>query len=249
MCLHTGWAAEEGVIYQQYGDDCQYDSGVRIRFHVSEVSNTRESERTAGARHAHSPAGPIDGQAREVFAVPGPVGTRTRGTHQLLRQGAGLAESADDVLGEIAPHLRAAPASPAVNLTDLETAIVAQLDELPRSVDDLIARTGLPAGSVLETLLVLELRGVVRQLPGQCFARAGRAVRTRAAAARAASKRRVARGARGSRRWSFSRWLLGGSDEARVGRSVRALSGGSVLRRAGSLRSRSLVARTSAPRT
>jgi DNA processing protein len=114
-------------------------------------------------------------QGREVFAVPGPVGARTRGTHQLIRQGAGLAESADDVLGEIAPHLRAAPASPAVNLTDLETAIVAQLDELPRSVDDLIARTGLPAGSVLETLLVLELRGVVRQLPGQCFARAGRA--------------------------------------------------------------------------
>jgi DNA processing protein len=112
-------------------------------------------------------------QGREVFAVPGPVGARTRGTHQLLRQGAALAESADDVLREIAPHLRAAPMPPAVSLSDLETAIVAQLDDLPRSVDDLITRTGLPAGTVLETLLVLELRGVVRQLPGQCFARAG----------------------------------------------------------------------------
>ncbi len=112
-------------------------------------------------------------QGREVFAVPGPVGVRTRGSHQLLRQGAALAEGADDVLREIAPHLRAVPAPPPPSLSDLETAIVAQLDDLPRSVDELITRTGLPAGRVLETLLVLELRGVVRQLPGQCFARAG----------------------------------------------------------------------------
>ena len=113
-------------------------------------------------------------QGREVFAVPGPVGARTRGTHQLLRQGAALAEAADDVLREIAPHLRArpAPADRAPNLSDLETAIVAQLDAVPRSVDEVIARTGLAAGTVLEALLVLELRGVVRQSPGQCFARA-----------------------------------------------------------------------------
>jgi len=111
-------------------------------------------------------------QGREVFAVPGPVGARTRGTHQLLRQGAALAEDADDVLREIAPHRRAPAVAPAAPLlSDLETAIVAQLDELPRSVDELIARTGLSAGSVLETLLILELRGIVRQLPGQSFAR------------------------------------------------------------------------------
>jgi len=115
-------------------------------------------------------------QGRDVFAVPGPVGARTRGTHQLLRQGAALAESADDVLREIAPHLRSAARPPAPSLSELETAIVAQLDALPRSVDELIARTGLPAGRVLETLLVLELRGVVCQLPGQCFARAGTTV-------------------------------------------------------------------------
>ena len=111
-------------------------------------------------------------QGREVFAVPGPVGARTRGTHQLLRQGAALAEDADDVLREIAPHRRTPAVAPAPPLlSDLETAIVAQLDELPRSVDELIARTGLSAGSVLETLLILELRGIVRQLPGQSFAR------------------------------------------------------------------------------
>jgi DNA processing protein len=112
-------------------------------------------------------------QGREVFAVPGPVGARTRGTHQLLRQGAALAENADDVLREIAPQLEPAalPAAPA--LSDLETAIVAQLDDVPRTVDELIARTALPAGTVLETLLVLELRGVVRQHAGHGFARGG----------------------------------------------------------------------------
>jgi len=112
-------------------------------------------------------------QGREVFAVPGPVGARTRGTHQLLRQGAALAEDAGDVLREISIHMESATsANSAPALSDLETALVAQLDNLPRSVDELITRTGLPAGAVLETLLVLELRGVVRQLPGQCFARA-----------------------------------------------------------------------------
>lgn len=126
------------------------------------------SERSGSLITAHTAVE----QGRDVFAVPGPVGARTRGTHQLLRQGAALAETADDILREIAPHLRAAPAPPAAHLSDLETAIVAQLDDLPRKVDELISRTGLSAGAVLETLLVLELRGVVRQLPGQCFARA-----------------------------------------------------------------------------
>src|SRR4030095_14686199 len=65
-------------------------------------------------------------QGRDVFAVPGPVGARTRGTHQLLRQGAALVENADDVLREIAPHLPAAPRPSAPALSDLETAIVAQ---------------------------------------------------------------------------------------------------------------------------
>jgi DNA processing protein len=116
-------------------------------------------------------------QGRDVFAVPGPVGVRSRGTHQLLRQGAGLVESAEDVLREIAPHLRVAatrPVLPAV--TPAEATLLAHLDETPRGVDVLIADTGLSAGAVLETLLLLELRGLARQLPGQQFARGGAAV-------------------------------------------------------------------------
>jgi DNA processing protein len=112
---------------------------------------------------------------REVFAVPGPVGVRSRGTHQLLRQGAALAESADDVLREIAPHLRSATRPVAPVLGAIEAAVLAELDETPRAVDELLGRTGLAAGALLETLLLLELRGLVRQLPGQQFARGGAA--------------------------------------------------------------------------
>jgi len=117
-------------------------------------------------------------QGREVFAVPGPVGLRSRGTHQLLRQGAALTEAADDVLREIAPHLRhgARPIAPVV--TALEASVLAQLDETPRAIDDLLGRTGLNAGGLLEILLLLELRGLVRQLPGQQFARGGTAQAT-----------------------------------------------------------------------
>ncbi|MGD9763396.1 MAG: DNA-processing protein DprA [Candidatus Binatia bacterium] len=113
-------------------------------------------------------------QGRDVFAVPGPVGARTRGTHQLLRQGACLTESAEDVLREIGPH-RTAPAGALarIALSSTEAAVLAALDETPRVVDDLIERTGMTAGALLETLLLLELRGFARQLPGQQFARAG----------------------------------------------------------------------------
>lgn len=116
-------------------------------------------------------------QGREVFAVPGPVGVRTRGSHQLLRDGAALAESADDVLREIAPHLRAAGTAPAPNVpvAGRDAAVFAQLDETPRGVDEVMARTGLSAGAVLESLLLLELQGLVRQLPGHQFARGGAA--------------------------------------------------------------------------
>ena len=115
-------------------------------------------------------------QGRDVFAVPGPVGARTRGTHQLLRDGAALVEGADDVLREIAPHLRVAarPAAPVV--AGVEATVLAELDETPRGVDELIERTRLSAGALLESLLLLELRGLVRQLPGQQFARGGAAL-------------------------------------------------------------------------
>jgi DNA processing protein len=109
-------------------------------------------------------------QGRDVFAVPGPVGERSRGTHRLLREGAMLAERAEDILAEIAPHMldRPVPAAPVV-LDAAECALLEHLLPDPLHVDALISRSGLPAATVLQTLLGLELKGAVQQLPGKHF--------------------------------------------------------------------------------
>ena len=122
-------------------------------------------------------------QGREVFAVPGPAGaTTSRGTHQLLRDGAHLAESADDVLEVLRPALATCVAgfsasqavtTPAPRLTPAEAPVYARLSTDPVGVDWLAAHTGAPMAQLLPVLLGLELKGLVRQVPGQQFVRVG----------------------------------------------------------------------------
>ena len=109
-------------------------------------------------------------QGREVFAVPGAVGARTRGTHRLIREGAKLTERAEDVLEEIAPQLlnRVASTAP-MELAPDELAIVEAMRHETVHIYAIIARSGLRPGPVLQTLLNLELRGAVQQLPGKYF--------------------------------------------------------------------------------
>jgi len=112
-------------------------------------------------------------QGREVFAVPGPVSERSKGTHKLIRSGAKLTECARDVIEEIAPQLLATQVTPSVRQRSLPLEarpLVELLRTQPLHVDELIARSGQPATQVLATLLDLELQGVVQQLPGKCFA-------------------------------------------------------------------------------
>lgn len=127
-------------------------------------------------------------QGREVFAVPGSVrNPLSRGCHALIREGAKLVESADDVLVELAPQLRAmldeavpdreTPDSLLETLPDppLEPELQGLLAVVgfdPVATDDLIARTGLPAQQVLSMLSFLELSGHVSSLPGGRYCRA-----------------------------------------------------------------------------
>ena len=114
-------------------------------------------------------------QGREVFAVPGPVGARSRGTHKLIREGAKLTERVEDILEEIAPRLldpRARP-QPLVELDDVETRVLAGIGGETRHVDELISASGLTASRVLDALLTLELKGVVQQLPGKHYTARG----------------------------------------------------------------------------
>lgn len=111
-------------------------------------------------------------QGREVFAVPGPIGARSRGTHRLIREGAKLTERVEDVLEELAPRLveRGPTAAPPVGLEGLESRVLACFGDETRHVDELITRSGLAASRVLEALLTLELKGMVQQLPGKNYA-------------------------------------------------------------------------------
>lgn len=113
-------------------------------------------------------------QGREVFAVPGPAGAElSRGTHRLLRQGARLVESAEDVIEELAPalgaRLAAARAQVQADLGESERRVLAALGGGALHVDEVVRRAALPASVALEVLLALELRGLVRQLPGMYF--------------------------------------------------------------------------------
>jgi DNA processing protein len=116
-------------------------------------------------------------QNREVFAVPGPLGVaRHHGPHRLIREGATLVTRPEDVLERIAPALvgRLAErrrAAVAAELTGAERALLDAVGE-GGHVDDVVRRAGVPVRTALETLLALELRGLVHQLPGKRFRRA-----------------------------------------------------------------------------
>jgi DNA processing protein len=118
-------------------------------------------------------------QGREVFAVPGQVDCRTaRGCHGLIRDGATLVESVDHVLEELGPLFEASTSangravrSPAeLQLGDIEQQVLAAVDasDSPSSVDidGIVAASGLAASQVLSTIGVLEMRRIIRRLPG-----------------------------------------------------------------------------------
>ncbi|MDR5708268.1 MAG: DNA-processing protein DprA [Armatimonadota bacterium] len=108
---------------------------------------------------------------REVFAVPGCVlNPRSRGPHQLLREGAHLAESAEDVLSLLGIPPRAPRTAPP--LREAEAALVALLEE-PCHLDELVRATGQHPAAVAALLVALEVRGIVRRLAGGRYVRAG----------------------------------------------------------------------------
>ena len=122
-------------------------------------------------------------QGREIFAVPGsPLDPRAKGTNRLIREGATLIESAEDVLAvlrpmlghgfaetarEVAPPLPI-PDSPALEaeIDRVRNAVIEGLGPAPVEIDELIRQSGAPAAAVQSVLLELELAGRCRRLPG-----------------------------------------------------------------------------------
>ncbi len=114
-------------------------------------------------------------QNREVFAVPGRVDDpRNQGPHGLLRDGARLVESVEDILSEL--RLTAEPPQSALpleepELTDDERRLWALLSQQPKHIDDLILESDVPPADVSATLMMLEIKGLAQRQPGNLFLR------------------------------------------------------------------------------
>ncbi|HEX4125538.1 MAG TPA: DNA-processing protein DprA [Tepidisphaeraceae bacterium] len=143
-----------------------------------------------------------DDHNRPVFAVPGRVDNPlSTGTHQLIRDGAVLAAKLEDILDNLGPLpaevtdapilstgqppaelAQATPAErgangeiPEIPLTESQVTLLAALDADAAAVDTIIERCGLPAHVVFQELTFLTLKGRVRRIDGQTYARRGKA--------------------------------------------------------------------------
>src|SRR5206468_3788134 len=119
---------------------------------------------------------------RQVFAVPGRIDSpRSKGCHELIKKGAKLCEGAEDILSEfeyLFPSTNRPPAPnetgmlPALPLSETEQKVHATLRrEEEISIDDVICQSGLPSSTVAVALLSLEMKRLVKQLPGKMFVR------------------------------------------------------------------------------
>ena len=118
---------------------------------------------------------------RQVFAVPGRIDSpRSKGCHELIKKGAKLCEGAEDILSEfeyLFPASNKPPSAnetgvlPALTLSDHEQKVYDALDGEPVPMDDVIRKSGLPSSTVSVALLSLEMKRIVRQMPGRLFLR------------------------------------------------------------------------------
>ena len=149
----------------------------RIISGLSLGSNVVEAAERSGAlitaRHATE-------QNREVFAVPGPIDSRTsQGPNRLIRDGAKLITSIEDVLEELGPLAHETqredgttvrvPAE--VMLNDVEQQVLQAIDPQGSLIDEVALNSGLPVHRVLSTIHVLEMRRLVRRVSGNRVAR------------------------------------------------------------------------------
>ncbi len=126
-------------------------------------------------------AGMANDYGRQLFAVPGRVDSpQSKGCHDLIKKGAKLCESAEDILSEfeyLFPPANRPPTPadtgtlPALELSAHEQTVFALLDTEEKSVDEVIRGSGLPASAVSVALFSLEMKRLVKQLPGKLFVR------------------------------------------------------------------------------
>ncbi len=118
-------------------------------------------------------------QSREVFAVPGPMTSATsHGTHRLIKDGARLVTSVEDILAELGlSPLEASlpPSAEPIRLPEAERKVFEALDaRAPRYIDAIAHQSGVAMPELAAALLQLELKRLIQQLPGRQFIRRGK---------------------------------------------------------------------------
>ncbi|MDI6731765.1 MAG: DNA-processing protein DprA [Candidatus Margulisbacteria bacterium] len=122
-------------------------------------------------------------QGREVFAIPGQIGIdQSKGPHWLIKQGAKLVETIDDVLEELNIEIHSkmtndklkmsnegVPAARHLNLSNEEKKIVGTLSLEPKHIDNIACETGMPIAQVSSLLMMLEMKKAVKQLAGKRY--------------------------------------------------------------------------------
>jgi len=119
-------------------------------------------------------------QGKDVYAVPGNVDDeRNRGCHALIKDGAKLVECAEDILEELGiaksgdDSGQVQLALPIESLKNEQERVIASLLSLePMQVDEIIEKSGFPAPMVSGTLTILEMKNIVRRVPGNAYVRA-----------------------------------------------------------------------------
>lgn len=139
------------------------------------VEAAQKSGSLISARYANE-------QGREVFAIPGSIhNPLARGCHQLIREGAKLVETVEDVLEELAPLLssvlnsnieKPAETAKSAPLMDKDQRMLLEaIDFEPTAIDSIIQRSGLTAESVSSMLLIMELNNFIASEPGGYYLR------------------------------------------------------------------------------
>ena len=116
---------------------------------------------------------------RQVFAVPGRIDSpRSKGCHELIKKGAKLCEGVEDILSEfeyLFPASNRPPSAnetgvlPALDLSENEQKVFYALDSEELTIDDVIRKAGLPSSAVSVALFSLEMKRLVKQMPGKLF--------------------------------------------------------------------------------
>ena len=112
-------------------------------------------------------------QGRDVFAVPGNINQPcSYGTNNLIKEGAKLVMSVDDILEELPNYVMPRRSeTQSIQLDFLEAQVYNALDSEPKHIDEIGSITHMDMGQLNSILTKLEIRGIVKRLPGKLFVR------------------------------------------------------------------------------